>query len=201
MQKRQQFMTGAGPACSKLGVQHWECNGPVSQVSWLRVQCWLGALSRCRRETPAQVASQAVIHNEGQRNSGDGLPATDLRQPLRIASICSLAVIQRCLRTPESRHVRTWVEVMMDERDRRGKRLCVAQFPSERACGAVVGAGMEDGRPIETGDVVRDGNGCSNPRYLRFCFGPNQTEAFRLRSRLQRLLLQRLTLRADDASP
>lgn len=72
-------------------LEHCECNSPVSQIWWLRVhQRWLGAMSRCRRETPTvglEVPSQATaerVHNEGQRNNGRGLSATNLRQSLRI---------------------------------------------------------------------------------------------------------------------
>lgn len=81
-------------------LEHCECNGPVSQFRGSAFSArWLGAMSCCRRETPtdAEVPSQAAesVHNEGQRNNGGGLSATSLRQSLRIASICSLAVVQR----------------------------------------------------------------------------------------------------------
>jgi hypothetical protein len=161
-------------------------------------------MSRCRRETPAQVASQAVIHNEGQRNSGDGLSATDLRQSLRIASIGSLAVIQRCLRTPESRHVRLGFEVMMDERDRRGKRAVCCPVPLRtRRAGRPSVRGWRMGQSRQGAwsetETVAPIQGTSV-----FALAPIKTEALRLRSRRQLLLFNgcvRMMPLHNDATP
>lgn len=75
-------------------LEHCECNGPWCRR--FRGSAFSSALAWCNVSLSARDSDRCHrAHNEGQRNNGGGLSATDLRQSLRIASICSLAIVQR----------------------------------------------------------------------------------------------------------